>query len=211
MRGSGAPTATDGDRVPGADDRCVAPGESGRADATGRLAPGRLARRGRARRPSARTSRRGTLPVTTRGVRRRHGPIREERAPRRVRSRGAGTSPRRSRVTASRSCCAPGPRRPITRALERGRQVSAGHGRVRRRDDMDQTATPSRGTSAEELLDFYRQAPHPVVALCARPIARDDARAGAAAPPGYGHVADGCVRAASPKATGRLVVRGAWS
>lgn len=79
--------------------------------------------------------------------------------------------------------------------------------------DMDQDGDAAvSGTSAEELLDFYRQAPHPVVALCARPIARDDARVlELRRHPDTDMLLTAVWWAASPKATGRLVVRGAWS
>jgi hypothetical protein len=77
--------------------------------------------------------------------------------------------------------------------------------------DQDGDAAVS-GTSAEDLLDFYLQAQHPVVTLSARPIARDDARVVELR---HHPDTDALLTAvwweASPKATGHLVVRGAWS
>jgi CheY-like chemotaxis protein len=79
--------------------------------------------------------------------------------------------------------------------------------------DMHQDGDGSvSGTSAEELLDFYLQAQHPVVTLSARPIARDDARVLALRRhPDTDTLLTAVWWEASPKATGHPVVRGAWS
>jgi hypothetical protein len=79
--------------------------------------------------------------------------------------------------------------------------------------DMHQDGDGSvSGTSAEELLDFYLQAQHPVVTLSARPIARDDPRVLALRRhPDTDTLLTAAWWEASPKATGHPVVRGAWS
>ncbi len=79
--------------------------------------------------------------------------------------------------------------------------------------DMDQDGDAAvSGTSAEELLDFYLQAQHPVVTLSARPIARADARIlELRRHPDTDMLLTAVWWAASPKATGHLVLRGAWS
>jgi hypothetical protein len=79
--------------------------------------------------------------------------------------------------------------------------------------DMDQDGDAAvSGTSAEELLDFYLQAQHPIVTLSARPIARDDASVlELRRHPDTDTLLMAAWWAASPRATGHLVVRGAWS
>ena len=79
--------------------------------------------------------------------------------------------------------------------------------------DMDQDGDAAlSGTSAEELLDFYLQAQHPVVTLSAQPIARDDARVlEMRRHPDTDTLLTAVWWAASPKAVGHPVVRGAWS
>ncbi len=79
--------------------------------------------------------------------------------------------------------------------------------------DMDQDGDAAvSGTSAEELLDFYLQAQHAVVTLSARPIAGADARIlELRRHPDTDMLLTAVWWAASPKATGHLVVRGAWS
>src|SRR5512132_438528 len=79
--------------------------------------------------------------------------------------------------------------------------------------DMHQDgAAADSGTSAEELLNFYLQTQHPVVTLSARPIARDDARVlELRRHPDTDMLLMAVWWAASPKATGHQVVRGAWS
>jgi len=79
--------------------------------------------------------------------------------------------------------------------------------------DMHQDGDGSvSGTSAEELLDFYLQAQHPVVTLSARPIARYNARVlELRRHPDTDTLLTAVWWAASPKVTGHPVVRGAWS
>jgi hypothetical protein len=79
--------------------------------------------------------------------------------------------------------------------------------------DMDQDGDAAvSGTSAEELLDFYLQARHRVVALSARPIARDDPNVlELRRHPDTDMLLTAVWWAASPTATGHLVARGTWS
>jgi CheY-like chemotaxis protein len=79
--------------------------------------------------------------------------------------------------------------------------------------DMHQDGDASvSGTSAEELLDFYLQAQHPVVTLSARPIAREYARVlELRRHPDTDTLLTAAWWEASPKATGHPFVRGAWS
>jgi CheY-like chemotaxis protein len=79
--------------------------------------------------------------------------------------------------------------------------------------DMDQDGHAAvQGTSAEELLDFYLEAQHPVVTLSFRPTAAEvDRILRLRRHPETDVLLTAVWWAASPKGTGHQVVRGAWN